>query len=109
MAVSLTTKLSIFGLKIGVAGILGYCTAYFTKKTLKKAAFYAGGMFIALQIMAAKGWIEFKWKKIQKDFAEGIKPDGKKNVLKQAAKIITYKLPKAAAFSTGFYIGWRNT
>ena len=106
---TLTTKLSIYGLKIGVSGILGYCTAYFTKSTLKKAAYYAGGMFLTLQILAAKGWIKFNWKKIGHDFSEGLQPDSKKNVLKQAAKIITYKLPKAAAFSAGFYYGWRYT
>jgi uncharacterized membrane protein (Fun14 family) len=45
---SLTTKLSKFALKMGVSGILGYCTAYYSKTTLKKAAYYAGGMFIAM-------------------------------------------------------------
>ena len=35
-------------LKLGVSGLLGYCSGYFIKKTLKVFAYYVGGFFCIL-------------------------------------------------------------
>ena len=42
------------------------------------------------------------------DFREGVSYDSSKDsLLKTGTEIITYKVPKAASFGSGFYLGWR--
>ena len=95
-------------LRMGVSGILGYCSGYFTQKLAQKTAYYAGASFMGLQWLVYKDWIEIKWDNVTNDFCEGVKPKDGQGLVNQAAKIVTYKIPKAAAFSTGFYYGWKR-
>ena len=59
--------------------------------------------------MSYKGWIEINWDKIEYDFKEGVENDDEKSIIQQAGKILTYKIPKMASFTAGFYYGWGFT
>jgi uncharacterized membrane protein (Fun14 family) len=80
--------------QFGFSFLMGLCSAYFVKKTIKAAAIVTGGFFLVLQLMAFKGLITIHWKKFFPNFSA-----------KKILEIIGYQ---STGFLLGFYIGIRK-
>ena len=102
--------------EITAGSIVGFCTGYFCRQASKVVAFVCGGAFIFLQLLSISGYINVNWHKIENDISKGLDADndGKltKNdfvvISKKFMRFLTFRLPSAASFSAGFYVGFKG-
>ena len=93
VADTIAQTVSKWALKLGVSGVLGYCSGLFIRRTLKTAAYYIGGFFLALQILVYKNWMNVNWDQITRDFTEGLDPTSKDSMLRKFLYIMLYRIP----------------
>ena len=93
---------------MAVSGLLGYCTGYFATRLANKAAWYGGAGFVGLQFLSYKGWVSIHWDKVLHDFREGVSSDKHTSIVKEVVEIVSHKVPRYAAFSVGFWQGWKR-
>ena len=103
--------------QMGMGGFFGVCSGYALKKIGRLAAVGTGVVFIFLQGLAYKGFIDINWEKVQAKVKEAIdlNNDGKLDggdllVLwnKYIKPVLTYHLPGAVGFPVGFLLGFKN-
>jgi len=101
------------GQNFGLGALTGACAGYTTKRVSKEAAYYVGGAFIFLQLLAYKGYISINYKKVAGDVEAKLdrNGDGKfdasdaKALLSDFLQIVRQGVPSGAGFLTGFYYG----
>jgi len=101
-------------LRLGSAGFMGFCAGVALKRATTEAAYALGGAFIFLQVLAWRGYVDIKWRKVYDDVVRLVDTDGdgeitRKDVLKYIKglmSILVYKLPSTAGFTTGLYYGF---
>jgi len=92
-------------LTLGLGGIAGFCVGYFVKKAAKAAALLAGLLFILIQIMAAKGWLQINWGAANESFQQFAHSGAADTAMSKFLSVMVSNLPSAAGFIGGFYIG----
>jgi len=91
---------------LGLGGLLGWAAGNFVRTTARLIGCLLGLVFILMQILAYYGIAEWHWEILQKAVVPA----------QQAAKaggsllwkIMTYNLPFAGGFATGFWLGVRR-
>ena len=104
---------SILVARLGLGGVLGFCTGYAVKQASKAVAVVVGGALVFLQTLQYFGYIEVKWKKIQRDATTALSSEGKETLgvkdvtfwTRRMMKILTHQGPSAGGFAAGIYIG----
>lgn len=92
-------------LTLGLGGIAGFCVGYFIKKAAKAAALLAGLLFILIQLMAAKGWLQINWGAMSEATQHAAQSGAVDSAVSKFLAIMVNNLPSAAGFVGGFYIG----
>ena len=90
---------------LGLGGVLGYSCAHAIKTVGKMMAILLGVVFILLQVAAFYGLAQVHWDKVAQHYPSG-------TAIKHGAsvmwKIMTYNLPFAGGFGTGFFLGMKR-
>ncbi|KAI9002148.1 FUN14 family-domain-containing protein [Hyaloraphidium curvatum] len=98
-----------------LGGFLGFSTGYFFKKIGKVVLFFIGGAFVFLQYLVHKEFIRINWDAVGAGFNKRLDrdADGKVSV-RDAGTVfgslirwLTHRVPFAAGFTAGFYLGFR--
>lgn len=101
--------------QISYGVVLGGCAGYAAKKMTKVAAFAVGGVFLGLQGLAYKGYINVNWEQIEKEAINKLDQDGDGDFDGDDVKLIMgdfydfakFQLPGAGGFGTGLVLGLR--
>ncbi|EGD73636.1 hypothetical protein PTSG_05344 [Salpingoeca rosetta] len=97
-----------------VGTLTGACAASAVKKVGRMSAGFIGAGFLALQLLAYKGYVTVHWDKIEHDVTSILDRDGDGKVSQadlqywqhQLAKMATFQLPASmAGFGVGFGLG----
>eukprot|EP01041_Mallomonas_annulata_P006691 gene6691-13555_t len=102
--------------KIGYGFTMGYASGLCLKKVSKIVGVLAGGMFITIQYLGYKGYIDVNYKKLQKDVENimDFNKDGKVDITDfQTAygnvhSVLSYNMPQGGGFTAGFVAGLRS-
>lgn len=101
-------------MKLGFAGVMGFCAGVALKRASTEAAYTLGCAFIFLQGLAWRGYIEMKWAKIRTDLVALVDTDGDGQItrsdvmryVKKGFSILVYQLPSTSGFSLGLMWGF---
>lgn len=100
-------------IRLGVSGILGFCTGYAFKRLGDQAAFGIGCVFGLSQTCAYFGWITINYGNIGRSILRLFDSDGDGKITSKDVKVhvrnlfhvLTFGLPSSASFVYGFTLG----
>lgn len=82
---------------------LGIATGFCLRKLGRMLMVVVGGEVLVLQYMAHRGWAHVGWDKMARDLSPSL--DGSR--FRDSIGLLAYKMPFAAAFTGGVYMGLR--
>lgn len=96
--------------------IFGICSGFAARKAFRVGAVVVGAGFMSLQLLQYYGYITIEWKTIEQELLSrlDLNKDGRVDerdleIAKQRfMKALTWGLPCAGGFTTGFLIGFRG-
>lgn len=99
--------------RLGFGGVLGFCAGYSIKQASKAVAVFVGSTVVFLQTLQYLGYIEVKWKKIQRDVMKSITSEGAETFsvkdvtywMRRTMNVLTHQAPQAGGFAGGIYLG----
>eukprot|EP00051_Salpingoeca_urceolata_P015133 m.194689 g.194689 ORF g.194689 m.194689 type:complete len:172 (+) comp18300_c0_seq5:199-714(+) len=97
-----------------VGAVTGCAAGYAAKKAAKLTLLAAGAGFVALQLLAHKGYIDVHWDVFAADIRGALDHDGDGKVGREDVKVmarkglgvLTHRVPDAAGFGMGFVYGF---
>ena len=93
--------------QLGFGGLTGAIAGYAAKKIAKLAALVLGLLFILLQYLAYKGWVDIQWGEVGKAAAPHLAHGGKSAGM-SVWKVLTHNIPFGGAFAAGFWLGFKK-
>ena len=101
------TSLSVILSTLGVGGLLGWFSGVAVKTVSRLVGCMLGLVFILMQVLAYYGIAEWHWDVIS-NFISGPAATAAGVASSKLWTILTYNLPFAGGFATGFYLGLRR-
>ena len=101
------TSLSVILGTLGVGGLLGWFTGTAVKTVGRLVGCLLGLVFILMQVLAYYGLAEWHWDAIAR-LVMGPAATAADAATAKLWTILTYNLPFAGGFATGFYLGLRR-
>ncbi|TPX39682.1 hypothetical protein SeMB42_g06284 [Synchytrium endobioticum] len=101
--------------QITLGGVLGVCSGYVFKKTIKIGMILVGISFISAQLLARYGLVTIHWRKLDVKFRKVMDADGDGVVTLNDAMTVsrsyltwfTRHMPYQSTFAVGFFVGYR--
>jgi len=92
---------------MGFGGLAGAVVGYAAKKITKLLALLLGCLFIVIQILAYKGFIQVDWGAVQTASEHAMQSEEGRTVAQRAWDVLTANLPWGGGFVAGFVIGFK--
>lgn len=92
---------------LGFGGLSGAVVGYTAKKLTKMLAFLLGALFIVIQLLAYKGFIQVDWVAVQTTAEQAMQSEDGRSVARRAWDIVSANLPWGGGFVAGFAIGFK--
>ncbi|KAF5315734.1 hypothetical protein D9611_004606 [Ephemerocybe angulata] len=109
-----TSSISLY--ELGFGTVAGFCAGVFTKKGLKAAAWFLGGIFVLLQYLGSQSLVRVDWRNVASRFesrfhtvdATGAsRPPTVGSVWTKLINFLTADFQPRASFLAGFALGLR--
>jgi uncharacterized membrane protein (Fun14 family) len=102
-------KIGAYSVELSICTLFGVAIGYTAKKGAKKIFPFLAVTFIALQLLAYNGYIDVRWKKVERDTLGGLDQnrDGRvtrEDVLvtyRKGLSYVGYRLPSITALAVG--------
>ncbi|MBB6098957.1 putative membrane protein (Fun14 family) [Deinobacterium chartae] len=93
--------------QLSLGAVLGFAAGYAVKKIGKIALLVVGVLFIAVQLLAASGFIEVDWLRIQQAAGPLLERERIQSGWSSFLGVLTNNLPFSGAFLAAFVLGFR--
>lgn len=108
-------KAKAYGIELSISALFGIALGYSAKKGIKKLLPLIAGTFIALQVLAHKGYVNIEWNRMEQDAVAQLDMDNdgrltqKDGIImyKKAIVYLGYKIPSISALAVGAGIGFK--
>eukprot|EP00922_Rhytidocystis_sp_ex-Travisia-forbesii_P063080 GHVS01093886.1.p1 GENE.GHVS01093886.1~~GHVS01093886.1.p1 ORF type:complete len:161 (-),score=36.03 GHVS01093886.1:550-1032(-) len=102
--------------KFTAGAVFGFASGMATRQALKITAVLCGMGFMSLQMLSYYGYVHVNWQRVQTDVQNvlDVNKDGEIDqqdfyIMKQKLfHVLTWGMPSAAGFGTGFFLGMRR-
>ncbi|EGC30739.1 hypothetical protein DICPUDRAFT_92918 [Dictyostelium purpureum] len=91
-----------------LGGTLGYCAGLATKKIGTFVLFIVGSIFIAIQILSYKGYLNVNWDKVNTQHSPKFTKEKRQKFYRTFYKLLTHNLPFKVGFGGGFVLGFKH-
>ncbi|WP_043816875.1 FUN14 domain-containing protein [Deinococcus maricopensis] len=92
---------------LSVGAVLGFACGYALKKAGRAALLILGLLFIAVQLLAAQGFVHVDWTRVQSAF-QPLLEEGGRALGDRVLQVLTTNLPFGASFTAALLLGLRT-